>query len=96
MAWLRHFGLELGDSVAEPTPLCLDNQGCIFLAVNPAIDRRTKHIDIRYHYIRYVIEEGTLRLIYCPTGDMTADVLTKALPSPKVKHFAAALGLVAV
>ena len=54
-----------------------------------------KHIDIRYHYIRYVIKAGTLRLIYIPTNDQTADILTKALPSPKVKHFAAALGLVA-
>ncbi|TFY51717.1 hypothetical protein EVJ58_g10419, partial [Rhodofomes roseus] len=51
MAWLRHFGEELGDNMSHPTPLCLDNQGNIFLAVNPAVDRRTKHIEIRYHYI---------------------------------------------
>ena len=34
-----------------------------------------------------------MHLVYCPTDDMVADVLTKALPSPKVKHFAACLGL---
>jgi hypothetical protein len=34
-----------------------------------------------------------MRLVYCPTDDMVADALTKALPSPKVKHFAAAFGL---
>ena len=43
--------------------------------------------------ICYVIRNGSLRLKYCPTEDMTADVLTKALPSPKAKHFASALGL---
>ncbi|KAI0026530.1 hypothetical protein K488DRAFT_66233, partial [Vararia minispora EC-137] len=46
-----------------------------------------------YHFIRWVIEEGQMRLVYCPTEDMLADALTKALPSPKVKHFAAELGL---
>ena len=57
---------------------------------------RTKHIDIRYHFICWVIEDGKLRLIYCPTNEMATDVLTKALPSPKVKHFASALSLVTI
>lgn len=54
---------------------------------------RTKHIDIQYHFIRWVIEEGSIRLVYCPTADVVADTLTKALPSVKVKHFAAEMGL---
>jgi hypothetical protein len=52
-----------------------------------------KHIDIRYHFIRLVVQEGKISLIYCPTEDMTADTLTKPLPSIKAKHFASALGL---
>jgi hypothetical protein len=40
-----------------------------------------------------VVEEGTMHLVYCPMDDMVADALTKALPSPKVKHFAACLSL---
>ena len=40
-----------------------------------------------------MVEEGTMRLVYCPMDDMVADALTKALPSPKVKHFAACLSL---
>ena len=58
LAWLRNFGGELGDNMTAPTPLCLDNQGSIFLAVNPAVDRRTKHIEIRYHFIREFYESG--------------------------------------
>ena len=54
---------------------------------------RTKHIDIRFHFISWVVEDKKIKLVYCPTEDMVADVLTKALPSPKVKHFASALGL---
>jgi len=48
---------------------------------------------MRYHWIRWVVGEGALRLVYCPTDDMVADALTKVLPSPKVKHFAACLRL---
>ena len=46
-----------------------------------------------YHFIHYIIEAGTIKLVYCPMDDMTADALTKALPSVKAKHFASALGL---
>ena len=55
---------------------------------------RTKHIDVRYHFIRWIIEDGKLQLIYCLTDDMVADVLSKALVLTKVKHFAKELGLV--
>ncbi|KIJ08158.1 hypothetical protein PAXINDRAFT_89298, partial [Paxillus involutus ATCC 200175] len=46
-----------------------------------------------FHFIRWVVENDKLCLIYCPTADMITDTLTKTLPSPKVKHFAVELGL---
>ncbi|KIM55788.1 hypothetical protein SCLCIDRAFT_133927, partial [Scleroderma citrinum Foug A] len=46
-----------------------------------------------YHFIRWIIEQGSLKITYCPTDKMITDVLTKALPSTKVKHFAPCLGL---
>ena len=55
-----------------------------------------KHIDVQYHFIRWVVEEGHVLLIYCPTQDMVANVFTKALPSAKAKHFAGCLGLQSV
>ena len=57
---------------------------------------RTKHINIRFHFIHWIIENGSIHLIYCPTEDMLADTLTKALPSLKVKHFATELRLTLV
>jgi hypothetical protein len=91
--WLRSFIGQLFAPLAEPVTLFSDNQSAIALTKDHQYHARTKHIDIRFHFIRWVIEEGKLRLVYCPTGDMVADTLTKALPSPKVKHFAAELGL---
>ena len=54
---------------------------------------RTKHIDIRYHYIRELVADKTLVLEYCPTTEMAADLMTKALPRPKLSTHAFTLGL---
>ena len=70
-----------------------DNQSAIVLTKDHQYYARTKHIDIHFHFICWVINDGKLHLIFCPTNDMVTDLLTKALPSPKVKHFAAKLGL---
>jgi len=79
-----------------PTTLFSDNQSAIALTKEQQYHARTKHIDVRFHFIRWIVKEGKLRLIYCPTEEMVADALTKALPTAKVKHFANALGLVLV
>jgi hypothetical protein len=91
--WLRHFIEEVFRPLTRPLTLHCDNQSTIALAKDGAFHARTKHIDIRYHFIRFVVDNGSIHLIYCPTDDMVADTLTKALPSVKAKHFAAALGL---
>ena len=94
MAWLRHFGEELGDSMSSPTPLCLDNQGSIFLSVNPVVDRRTKHIEIRYHYIREFYERGETEIYYVASEDQLADPLTKNVPLSSIERFRALSGMV--
>ena len=91
--WLRSLLSEAFGSLKDATIMFCDNQSAIALARDHQYHARTKHIDVRYHFIRWVVEQGVVRLVYCPTEDMVADVLTKALPSPKVKHFAASLGL---
>src|SRR6202522_3449770 len=92
--WLRQLILQLFGILLPATPLFCDNQSAIALAKEHQYHARTKHINVRFHFIRWIIEDGKLRLIYCPTDEMVADVLTKALVSTKVKHFASELGLV--
>lgn len=94
--WLRRLISEVFGTIDEPTTLFSDSQSAIALTKDGHYHARTKHIDIRYHFIRYIVEAGHIKLIYCPTHEMTADVLTKALPSAKAKHFASALGLATV
>jgi hypothetical protein len=94
--WLRRLLTEIFQSTDTPTTLFSDSKSAIALAQDGHYHARTKHIDIWYHFIRYIIEAGSIKLVYCPTDDMTADTLTKALPSVKAKHFATALGLTTV
>jgi hypothetical protein len=91
--WLRSLIGQVFGHFTEPTTLHSDNQAAIALSEDHRYHARTKHIDIRFHFVRWVISEGHIKLVYCPTNDMVADTLTKALPSVKVKHFARELGL---
>ena len=59
--------------------LNVDSHGCIKMARNDASSTRTKNIDVKYHIVRDLLGKKLLRLSYCPTALMTADVLTKSL-----------------
>ena len=73
-AWLRRLIGEIFSPPEEPTTLHGDNKSAIALAHGSQYHARTKHINIRYHYIRYIIEAEAIKLIYCPTGEQTADI----------------------
>ena len=83
--WLQRLLKELGRKAENVKQILEDNQGAIALANNPTYHARTKHIDIQYHFIRECMETGDIELEYCPTADMVADALTKALP--KERHW---------
>ena len=71
--------MELGNSLETPTVIFEDNQSTIAMTKNPQFHGRAKHIDIKHHFIREQVSRGTVQLEYCPTTDMTADILTKGL-----------------
>lgn len=67
----------MGMSVQIPIKLRADNIGALFLAKNTTTGQRTKHIDVRYHFIRELIEEGTIEVEFVKTQDNEADIYTK-------------------
>src|SRR5450432_4798098 len=75
----------------HPQIILADNQSAIKLSKNPQHHNRTKHIDVRYHFIRECSQDGLIKLAYIPTTEMVADILTKALP--QVKHDKHMLGI---
>ena len=72
----------MGIEVQLPIQIQEDNQACIQIADNPVSQRRTRHMDIRYHFVRDYIEDGTVTVKYCPTQQMLADIMTKMMPKP--------------
>ena len=74
-------------------PLEVDNKGAGYMAENDINNKRTKHIDIRYHFIRNHIADKTVELFYIETNNNIADIFTKALPVPAFLRFAKRLYL---
>ena len=91
MLYLQAFLEEIYGPVPSPIPIYCDNQGAITLASNNKFHARTKHIDIRYHFIRHLIRNRVFDLLYCPTEENIADTFTKALPRLRLQKLRAAL-----
>jgi hypothetical protein len=91
--WLRSFVSEITGKAAEPLTISCDNQGAIALSKDNKFHARTKHIDLRYHFIREAVEDGKIKVKYVPTNDNVSDIFTKALPRPKFQQMAGLLGL---
>ena len=70
----------------EPTIIGEDNQSCIKLATNPVLHKQSKHIERKYHFIRERVDDNSIKLIYTPTDEMAADLLTKSLPQQKLEQ----------
>lgn len=70
-----------------------DNQSALKLSVNPMFHERTKHIDVRYHFVREVVSNNIIKVDYLSTAEMTADILTKGLKNVKHQKFVKDLSL---
>ena len=88
--WEQMEDVDPPQSSRAATTIFVYNQGAMKLAENPQFHNRTKHIDIRYHFIRDTLAAGEIVLQYLPMADMVADIMTKPLPGEKhEKHFGA-------
>ena len=78
LLWMMHtlkdFGLEFHN-----VPIMCDNTSAIMISKNPVLHSRTKHIEIRHHFIRDHIEKGDIELIHIDTKNQIADIFTKPL-----------------
>ncbi|OXA40185.1 Copia protein [Folsomia candida] len=93
VAWLRKFAEEIGREQEEPTTIMVDNTSAIRLVDNPEFHKRTKHVDVKYHYTRQLAEEKKVEVVYTPTQDQKADILTKPLGKSKHADMVEKIGL---
>ena len=92
--WLRQLMHDLKQDTTMPTPLFIDNRGALLLAKNPVHHNNTKHIDVRHHYVRECVANGSISLRSVASADNIADICTKPLAKVKFSLLRSLLGLV--
>jgi hypothetical protein len=79
--------------VSGTTNIWEDNHSCIAYSQNVSVSEKTKHIDLKYHFVKDHVQMGTIKMLYVPTCEMLADMLTKPLHALALeKHRNAILG----
>jgi hypothetical protein len=91
--WLRSILTELGFPQEKSCKILLDNQSALAVAKNPELHSRTKHIDIKHHFVRDCVENNIIQVEYCPSREMVADILTKPLPKHHFQELRTRLGV---
>ena len=90
--FLRQLFADMTNTNKTFVKLNVDNQGAIALAKNPVFHQRSKHIDIRYHYIRLEIENKNVILCYVPSEKNVADIFTKPITKRSIIKFSVIRG----
>lgn len=93
-SWIRRILTDLKQQQNEPTVIYEDNQSCLELIEREQrLSERSKHIDTRFYFVKDYIDKGSVKCIYCPTNEMLAYSLTKALNATKFIEFRNLFGL---
>ena len=92
MVWLQRFMEELGKK-QENSRLYCDSESVIHLEKNSEFHSKTKNIQLRYHFIRFVLEDGHLKLEKIHTSQNPADMLTKGVTREKLSSLSVSVGL---
>lgn len=91
--WMRQLLSDVGHKADKPTLLYEDNQGAIEIAKNQRLHSRTKHIDITFHFIRERISSNEIKVMYCESESMLADIMTKGLSKIRFEKLRYMLGV---
>ena len=92
--WLRQLTSDLGSPPKAQMTLFEDNQSAIAMSKNPQFHGRTKHVEIKHHFIREQVNEGNVKLEYCPSEEQTADMFTKGLSHEQFCRLRSKAGIV--
>ena len=91
--WLRRLLESVGQPQKTPTTIYEDNQGAISISKNPINHSRTKHIDIKFHFVRDAVQKNETLIVHCTTQEMVADTFTKGLPKPAFERHRTSLSI---
>ena len=92
--WIRRLCSDIGVDAGKITISC-DSQSAIRLAKNPTFHTRTKHIDVQFHFVRDMVEDGKINLEKVDTTKNVANALTKPVGIEKFRWCSESMGLLA-
>ena len=85
---------DIDQETVRTTTEYTDNQAAIVIAQNNSNKTSTKHIDIKYHYVRDAVSNQDISLEYCPSKEMIADILKKAIPRDQHQYLSRKMGII--
>ena len=92
LLWMTYTMSDFGEECSQ-VPLFCDSTNAISVAKNPVLHSKTKHIEVRYHFLRDKVEKGNISLSYVPTQDQLADIFTKPLDQVTFTRLRGELGV---
>ena len=81
------------EEITKPVMLYCDNTSAINISKNPVMHAKTKHIAIKYHYVRELVEYKQVKMEYIQTKEQIADIFTKTLPKDAYEYLRGKLGV---
>ncbi|XP_071712333.1 secreted RxLR effector protein 161-like [Rutidosis leptorrhynchoides] len=93
--WMQKILKEIGHEQSDGVIIMCDNNSTIQLSRNPVFNGRTKHIRVRYHWLRDLTKEGVIYLEFCGTHDQLADIMTKQIKVESFQKLRLAMGICA-
>lgn len=91
--WLKKNLEDMGEKQVEPTVIYCNNKSAIAIAKNPLHFCRTKHIDIKFHFLWETNDNGEIEFKYCKTNKQLTNIFMKALPRDKYEGLCTKLGV---
>ena len=90
--WLKRLLKGMKEEVTKPMILYCDNTSAINISKNLVMHAKTKHIAIKYHYVRELVEDKQVKMEYIHTNEQIADIFTKPLPKDVYEYLRVKLG----
>jgi len=94
--WLRRVVEKLGIKENSSTVIICDNSSTIQLSKNPVFHEKSKHIDVRFHFLRDLVNEGVVELSHCSSQNQIVDIMTKPIKLEQFEKLRGMLGVTKV